>query len=136
MGDVEPGVDIARGEYKAHNIFVEGRDLDFQIDFNSWLVRTEFAKRNHDLVLAINAAVMAEAEWASLHHREAEAIAQKQGHYSDGIRDMFVAWKRQYHLHGVDDHAFLAGLQQAADWLSAREVLPQAIRVRDHLAVM
>jgi sulfonate transport system substrate-binding protein len=30
-----PGVDIARNQYKGHDIFVEGRDLDFQIDFNS-----------------------------------------------------------------------------------------------------
>jgi sulfonate transport system substrate-binding protein len=40
-----PGVDIARSQYKAHDIFLEGRDLDFQIDFGSWLVRKDFSVR-------------------------------------------------------------------------------------------
>src|ERR1700704_1003746 len=30
-----PGVDIARLEYKAHDLFLESRDLNFQIDFSS-----------------------------------------------------------------------------------------------------
>jgi sulfonate transport system substrate-binding protein len=67
-----PGVDLARSQYKGHDVFLEGRDLDFQIDFNSWLVRKEFAERNRDLVAAVNAAFTAEAEWASTHSSEAE----------------------------------------------------------------
>jgi len=51
-----PGVDLARSQYKGHDIFLEGRDLDFQTGFNSWLVRKEFAERNRDLVTAVNAA--------------------------------------------------------------------------------
>jgi sulfonate transport system substrate-binding protein len=128
-----PGVDLARSQYKGHDIFLEGRDLDFQIDFNSWLVRREFAERNRDLVAAVNAAFTAEAEWASAHSSEAETIAQVQGHYDDAIRDMFISWKRQYHIHRADDQIFLAQLQRAADWLSARKVLPQSVRVADHL---
>ena len=131
-----PGVDIARRQYKGHDIFVEGRDLDFQIDFNSWLVRQQFAERNRDLVTAVNAAYTAEAEWASAHVVEAETIAQTQGHYDIQIRDAFIARKRQYHIRRADDQAFLADLQRAADWLSARKVLPDQVRVADHLALV
>jgi sulfonate transport system substrate-binding protein len=131
-----PGVDIARSQYKGHDIFVEGRDLDFQIDFNSWLVRQQFAERNRDLVTAVNAAYTAEAEWASTHIVEAETIAQTQGHYDIQIRDAFIARKRQYHIRRADDQAFLADLQRAADWLSARKVLPDQVRVADHLALV
>ncbi len=88
-----PGVDIARSQYKGHAVFVEGRDLDFQIDFNSWLIRKDFSVRNRDLVSAVNAAFAAEAAWASANSREAETIAQTQGHYSNEIRDTFIAQK-------------------------------------------
>jgi sulfonate transport system substrate-binding protein len=128
-----PGVDLARSQYKGHDIFVEGRDLDFQIDFNSWLVRKDFSERNRDLVTAVDAAFTAEAEWASAHSAEAETISQVQGHYDDAIRDMFISWKRQYHIHRADDQVFLAELQRAADWLSARKVLPERVHVADHL---
>jgi len=131
-----PGVDIARNKYKAHDIFVEGRDLDFEIDFNSWLVRKPFADRNRDLIAAVNAAFTAEAKWASENSQEAETIAQKQGHYGEKIRDLFIGWQRQYAIHTVDDQAFLTELQHAADWLSVRKVLPQQVTIKDHLAAV
>jgi sulfonate transport system substrate-binding protein len=131
-----PGVDIARSQYQAHNIFVEGRDLDFQIDFNSWLVRKEFGERNHDLVSAVNAAFATEAAWAGAHSREAETIAQTQGHYSDAIRDTFITENRQYHIHHTDDVDFLTQLQRAADWLYARKVLPGQVRITDCVATV
>ncbi len=129
-----PQVDIARAQFNGHNVFLEGRDLDFQIDFNSFLVREEWARANPDVVRAVNAAYVAEAAWASANSKEAEILAQKAGSYSDAIRDMFTSWKRQYEVHPVDDQAFLTGLQKAADWLTARKVLPDSIIVRDHLA--
>jgi len=67
---------------------------------------------------------------------EAETIAQTQGHYDIQIRDAFIARKRQYHIRRADDQAFLADLQRAADWLSARKVLPDQVRVADHLALV
>jgi sulfonate transport system substrate-binding protein len=45
-----------------------------------------------------------------------------------------MAMRRQYVVHTVEDQAFLSGLQKAADWLTARKVLPDSITVRDHLA--
>ncbi|WP_429306025.1 NrtA/SsuA/CpmA family ABC transporter substrate-binding protein [Paraburkholderia sp. GAS38] len=129
-----PGVDIARDQYKAHNVFLEGRDLDFQIDFNSYVTRRQFAEDNAALVKAVNAAYAAEAQWASEHPQETEAIAQQKGGYSIEVRDTLAAMKRTYTMHGVDDTAFLKSFQTAADWLSARNVLPQKITVTDYLA--
>jgi len=131
-----PAVDIARSQYKGHDIFVEGRDLDFHIDFNSWLIKKEFSERNRDIVSTVNAAFVAEAAWASANSRQAETIAQKQGHYSDEIRDTFIAQNRQYHIRRTDDQAFLTQLQRAADWLYARKVLPGQVRIIDCVATV
>ena len=128
-----PGVDIARVEYKAHDLFLEGRDLEFQIDFTSYLTTSAFAEANPALVRAVNAAFAAEAQWVSANTTEAEHIAQKKAGYSDIVRDRFIGLKRQYRVHPVTDVAFLSQLQKAADWLVARKVLPEAVTVADHL---
>jgi sulfonate transport system substrate-binding protein len=129
-----PGVDIARLEYKAHDLFLEGRDLDFQIDFTSYLTTQKFATENPDLVRAVNAAFAAEAQWIAGHARDAEYIAQKKAGYRDEIRDQFVALDRKYRLYPVNDKEFVEGLQKAADWLVAHKVLPEPVTVSDHLA--
>lgn len=129
-----PGVDIARIEYKAHDLFLEERDLDFQIDFTSYLTTRAFAEVNPDLVRAVNAAFLAEAQWVSANTVEAEQIGQKKVGYSDAVRDHFIALRRQYRIHPVTDTAFVNELQKAADWLTARRVLPEPVTVADHLA--
>ena len=129
-----PGVDIARLEYKAHDIFLEGRDLEFQIDYTSYLTTRKFAADNPALVRAINDAFSAEGKWISENSREAEYIAQKAGKYSDLVRDQFIAMNRQYRYFPVNDEKFLSELQRAADWLVARKVLPEPVKVTDHLA--
>ena len=131
-----PGVDIARLDYKAHDLFLEGRDLDFQIDFTSYLTTRQFAADNPALIRAVNAAFAAEVQWIAENTRESEYIAQKKAGYSDAIRDQFVALNRSYRLYPVSDKAFLEGLQKAADWLVARKVLPEPVTVSDHLAVL
>lgn len=129
-----PGVDIARLEYKAHDLFLEGRDLEFQIDYSSYLTTRKFATDNPALVRAVNEAFRAEGKWVSENTKEAEYIAQKAGKYSDEVRDQFIALKRQYRYFPVNDEKFLSELQRAADWLTARKVLPEPIKVTDHLA--
>jgi sulfonate transport system substrate-binding protein len=129
-----PGVDIARLEYKAHDIFLEGRDLEFQIDYTSYLTTRKFATDNPALVRAVNDAFRAEGKWISENSREAEYIAQKAGRYSNEVRDRFIELKRQYRYFAVNDENFLSELQRAADWLVARRVLPEPIKVTDHLA--
>jgi sulfonate transport system substrate-binding protein len=129
-----PGVDIARVEYKAHDLFLEGRDLDFQIDFTSYLTTRAFSEANPELVRAVNSAFAAEAQWVSANTKDAEYIAQKKVGYGDVVRDRFIELKRQYRIYPVTDAAFLDQLQKAADWLVARKVLPEAVKVADHLA--
>ncbi|MCP1967048.1 NrtA/SsuA/CpmA family ABC transporter substrate-binding protein [Bradyrhizobium elkanii] len=129
-----PGVDIARLEYKAHDIFLEGRDLEFQIDYTSYLTTRKFATDNPALVRAVNDAFRAEGKWISANSKDAEYIAQKAGKYSDQVRDQFIALNRQYRYFAANDENFLAELQRAADWLVARKVLPEPIKVTDHLA--
>lgn len=129
-----PGVDIARLQYQAHDLFLEGRDLDFQIDYTSYLTTRKFAEDNPELVRAVNAAFRNEGKWISEHSKEAEYIAQKAGNYSDQVRDRFIAMNRQFHYFSVDDEEFITNLQKAADWLLARKVLPEPVTVSDHLA--
>jgi sulfonate transport system substrate-binding protein len=129
-----PGVDIARLEYKAHDIFLEGRDLEFQIDYTSYLTTRKFASENPALVRAVNDAFRAEGKWVSGNSKDAEYIAQKAGKYSDQVRDRFIALNRQYRYFPVNDENFLAELQKAADWLVARKILPEPVKVTDHLA--
>jgi len=128
-----PGVDIARLEYKAHDLFLEGRDLDFQIDYTSYLTTRKFATDNPALVRAVNDAFRAEGKWISENGRDAEYIAQKAGKYSDQVRDQFIAMNRQYRYFSVNDERFITELQRAADWLVARKVLPEPVKVVDHL---
>lgn len=131
-----PGVDIARLETKARNIFFEGADLDFGIDFSSWLTHRKFADDNPDIVRAVNAAFVAEGAWASANPAEAERLNQREGGYSDAVRETLAGYKRQYEFHAIDDQKFLADLQLAADWLSERQILPKKITVKQHLAVL
>ena len=129
-----PGVDIARIEYKAHDIFLEGRDLEIQIDYTSYLTTRKFATDNPALVRAVNDAFRAEGKWISENSKEAEYIAQRAGKYGDQVRDQFIAMNRQYRYFAVNDEQFLGELQRAADWLVARKVLPEPVKVTDHLA--
>ncbi|WP_315728957.1 MULTISPECIES: NrtA/SsuA/CpmA family ABC transporter substrate-binding protein [unclassified Bradyrhizobium] len=129
-----PGVDIARLDYKAHDIFLEGRDLEFQIDYTSYLTTRKFATENPALVRAVNDAFRAEGKWISENSKDAEYIAQKAGKYSDDVRDRFIAMNRQYRYFSATDRQFIADLQKAADWLVERKVLPEPVKVADHLA--
>lgn len=129
-----PTVDIARADYKAHDVFLEGRDLEFQIDFSSYLTSRKFATENPGIVRAFNVALQAEADWANKNNVEAEHIIQRKLNYSDQIRDEFIANKRNFQLIPVTDEKFLGELQWAADWLTARKVLPEPVKIADHLA--
>lgn len=129
-----PGVDIARLEYKAHDVFIEGRDLDFFIDYNSYVTSRKFAQENSQIVKAVAEAYEAETKWNNANIVEAETIVQTRAGYSPVIRDQFIARNRTYTAIPVSDQTFVANLQKAADWLSARKILPEPIIVSDHLA--
>jgi sulfonate transport system substrate-binding protein len=130
-----PGVDIARHEYKAHNVFFEETDLDFQIDFTTWLTSRKFASENAELVRLVNKALKDEADWATANPKESEKIAQgTPPRYVDAVRERFLTLKRGYEIYPVTDKAFVERLQKAADWLVERKVLPEPVAITDLLA--
>jgi sulfonate transport system substrate-binding protein len=131
-----PGVDIARLQYGAHDVFVEGRDLDFQIDYTSFLVTRAFARDNPDLVRAVIAALAQEAAWSDAHPAESELMLQKAARYDDAIREQFVRLHRRYSFYPPSDARFVQQLQVAADWLAKRKVLPEPITVSNFLATL
>lgn len=110
-----PAVDIAREQSKAHDLFLEGRDLDVQVDYTSYLTTRDFAARSPELVRAVIDGLRAEADWAYANPVEAETIAQREGHYSDALHDAFVAQHRRWTFFSPADKSFVAELQRAAD---------------------
>lgn len=127
-----PGVDIAREQYDAKDIFFEGTDLDFLIDYSSLVTLRSFATDNSALVRAVIDAYHIEGQWVSEHPLESETLAQREGQYSDGVRDHLVSYNRQNNFFEGDDADFLAEFQRAADWLAERGILPQHINVAEH----
>jgi sulfonate transport system substrate-binding protein len=128
-----PAVDIARVEYKAHDVFFEDRDLDFLIDFNSYVTHKRFAEENGDIVRAVNAAYRTEGQWISSNTSAAESLVQKDAGYADAVRDAQIKYQRRWQFYGVSDTKFIATFQKAADWLSTRKILPQQVKVSDYL---
>ncbi|GAB7549203.1 NrtA/SsuA/CpmA family ABC transporter substrate-binding protein [Cupriavidus sp. 8B] len=127
-----PGVDIARSQYDAKDIFFEGTDLDFLIDYSSLVTQRRFAVDNSALVRAVIDAYRIEGKWVDQHAAEAEAFAQKTGKYSNAVRDHLIGYRRQNKFYEADDKAFLGQFQRAADWLAERRILPKRVNVADY----
>ncbi|BDB27899.1 hypothetical protein CTP10_R53100 [Cupriavidus sp. P-10] len=86
-----PGVDIARQQFDAKTIFFEGSDLDFLIDYSSLVTARRFATENSALVRAVIDAYRIEGKWLDENGPQAELFAQKEGKYSDAVRDHLVS---------------------------------------------
>ena len=128
-----PGVDIARDQFKGRDIFVEGLDMTFPIDFESFVTTREFATDNSEIARATLDAYVAEATWSNANRSEAERMAQAAGGYSDAVRESIEARGRSFTFYEPSDPVFAEKFQFAADWLAEREVLPKRITVRDYL---
>lgn len=128
-----PGVDIAREQYGAKDIFFEGTDLDFFIDYGSLVTLRSFATENSALVRAVMAAYRQEGQWMSDNPLESEKIAQGEGKYSDAVRDRLASYNRVWKFYEPTDDAFLTDFQKAADWLTERSILPKRVSVADHV---
>ena len=72
-----PAVDIARHTNNAKDIFNEGRDLDFLIDYSSLVTRRKFTEENSELIRAVIDAYYVEGAWQSAHSAESEQLAQE-----------------------------------------------------------
>lgn len=128
-----PGVDIARAQFDAKDIFFEGTDLDFLIDYSSLVTQRKFAEENGDLVRAVIDAYKIEGEWMTRNPLESEKLIQAEAGYDDTVRDHLVSLGRKNNFYEADDGKFLADFQKAADWLADRAILPQRVNVADHV---
>jgi sulfonate transport system substrate-binding protein len=127
-----PGVDIARFANDAKDIFNEGRDLDFLIDYSSLVTRRKFTEENSELIRAVIDAYYVEGAWQSSHSTESEQLVQRESKYPDQVRDYLASLKRVNQFHEPDDAAFIAQFQRAADWLAERKIINSRIKVADY----
>ena len=127
-----PAVDIARYSNDAKDIFNEGRDLDFLIDYSSLVTRRKFSEENSELVRAVLDAYYVEGAWQSAHAADSELLVQKEAKYPDQVRNYLTSLKRVNQFHEPDDAAFMAQFQRAADWLAQRKIINAPIKVADY----
>ncbi|MEM5426435.1 NrtA/SsuA/CpmA family ABC transporter substrate-binding protein [Paraburkholderia ferrariae] len=127
-----PAVDIARYSHDAKDIFNEGRDLDFLIDYSSLVTRRKFTEENSELVRAVLDAYYVEGAWQSAHAADSEQLVQKEAKYPDQVRDYLTSLRRVNQFHEPDDAAFMAQFQRAADWLAQRRIINAPIKVADY----
>jgi sulfonate transport system substrate-binding protein len=124
-------MEAAEVQYDALRIFEEGKELDYQIDFGSFLVRADYAEREADTIRKVIEAYRAEAEWTNTHWAEAQAIGYKVSKYPPAViakldRDVITTrWSF------MNDEGFQQ-LQRGFDWLSDRTVRNGALRSEDN----
>ncbi|RSD12006.1 aliphatic sulfonate ABC transporter substrate-binding protein [Amycolatopsis eburnea] len=123
--------EIAEVQYGAKPIFVDGDELDFQIDFTSFLVRREYAEQNADTIRKVIAAFQADYEWQNQHYKEALDIGNAVSHYPQAVLDKMAAKNVQTKLALINDDG-IAQLQRGADWLTQRKILSGPITIADH----
>jgi sulfonate transport system substrate-binding protein len=127
-----PAVDIARYSNDAKDIFNEGRDLDFLIDYSSLVTRRKFIEDNSELVRAVLDAYYVEGAWQSAHAADSERLVQQEAKYPDQVREYLTSLKRVNQFHEPDDATFMAQFQRAADWLAQRKIINAPIKVADY----
>jgi sulfonate transport system substrate-binding protein len=117
---------------EAKAIFVDGQELDRQIDFVTYLVRDDYAKKEPDTIRAVIAAYKAEADWANQNLAEAQNIANQVAKYPQAVVDRIVSKGVTTQWRLIDDGA-IADLQWGADWLTERQVLSDHIDIAKHV---
>ena len=71
-------MELAEVQYGAKRIFTDGEELDRQIDFSTYLVREDYAKKEADTIRKVIAAYKAEADWVNANQAEAQKTLQRQ----------------------------------------------------------
>ncbi|GLZ13366.1 ABC transporter substrate-binding protein [Actinomadura sp. NBRC 104425] len=123
--------EIAEVRYGARAIFVEGDELDRQIDFRTYLVRRDYAREHPDIVRAVIAAYQADQEWQNAHFREAIELGNGVSKYPQEVIDRLVQHRTTQKLRLMDDEG-IEQLQYGADWLAERGILSDRIKIADH----
>ncbi len=124
-------MELAEVQYGAKRIFTDGEELDKQIDFSTYLVREDYAKKEADTIRKVIAAYKAEADWVNANQAEAQKIGNAVSKYPDAVVQKIVAGNVQTTWSLINDDG-IAQLQAGADWLSERKVLSGKINIADH----
>ena len=124
-------LELAEVQYGAKRIFTDGDELDKQIDFGTYLVREDYAKKEADTIRKVIAAYKAEADWVNANQAEAQKIGNAVSKYPDAVVAKIVAGNVQTSWSLITDDG-IAQLQAGADWLSERKVLSDKINIADH----
>ncbi|MET0795330.1 MAG: NrtA/SsuA/CpmA family ABC transporter substrate-binding protein, partial [Polyangiaceae bacterium] len=80
-------LEMAEVQYGAQRIFEEGKELTQAIDFGTFLVREDYARREPDTIRAVIQAQQVEVEWANQHRAEAQAIGYRVSKYPQAVID-------------------------------------------------
>jgi sulfonate transport system substrate-binding protein len=124
-------MELAEVQYGAKRLFTDGEELDRQIDFSTYLVREDYARKEADTIRKVIAAYKAEQDWANAHAAEAQKIGNEVSKYPQAVVDKLVAENVQTNWSLITDDG-IAQLQAGADWLSERKVLSGTIAIADH----
>jgi len=124
-------MELAEVQYGAKRLFTDGEELDRQIDFSTYLVREDYAKKEADTIRKVIAAYKAEADWANSHQAEAQKIGNEVSKYPQPVIDKIVQQNVQTTWSLINDEG-IAALQAGADWLTERKVLSGKIDIAEH----
>ena len=124
-------MELAEVQYGAKRLFTDGEELDKQIDFSTYLVREDYAKKEPDTIRKVIAAYKAEQEWANKNPAEAQKIGNAVSKYPQPVVDKLVKENVQVTWNLINDEG-IAALQAGADWLTAHKVLSDKIKIADH----
>jgi sulfonate transport system substrate-binding protein len=124
-------MEMAEVQYGARPIFVEGDELDFEIDFGTYLAKRSYVEREADTMRAVIRAHQAELAWVADHYIEAQEYTYKLAKYPKAVQEKLNQRVRTSTLRFMDDEA-IATLQRSADWLRERKILSGKVDVAAH----
>jgi sulfonate transport system substrate-binding protein len=124
-------LEMAEVQHGARRIFEEGKELSFQIDFGSYVVRDEYAQREPETIRKVIRAYQVEAEWVNTHYAEAQTLANQVSKFPPAVLERLKARAINTRWNLIDDEG-LAKLQFGADWLAERNILSGKLRVAEH----
>jgi sulfonate transport system substrate-binding protein len=124
-------LELAEVQYGAKRIFTDGKELPKQLDFGTYLVTEEYAKKEPDTIRKVIAAYKAEQDWANANAAEAQKIGNAVSKYPQAVVDKLVEENVQITWSLINDDG-IAQLQAGADWLTDHKILSGKINIADH----
>jgi len=124
-------LELVEVQHGARRIFEEGKELSFQIDFGSYIVRREYAQREPDTIRKVIAAYQAEEAWIDSHYREAQELSNQVSKYPQPVLDKLIEHKYTTRWSLMNDEG-IAKIQQGVDWLAERKILTSRLDVAAH----